>query len=62
MGNINTIAVAVLTDGGCIVLAVNANIDGPALDKSVEQGVTVLKASMPIFEAALAAHKLLNGE
>ncbi|MCL2054783.1 MAG: DRTGG domain-containing protein [Oscillospiraceae bacterium] len=60
MGNVNTIAVSVLTDGGCIILAENANLDGNAMTKAAEQEVTVLRTPLPVFEAALAAHKLIE--
>lgn len=62
MGNINTVAVAVLTECGCIVLAEGAQIDKNAIDKAEQQGATIFRTDMPVFEAALAAHKLINGE
>ena len=60
MGNVNTIAVCVLTDGGCIILAENANLDANAMTKAAEQNVTVLRTPLPVFEAALEAHKLIG--
>lgn len=60
MGNVNTIAVAVLTDGGCIILAENAVLDEAAMDKAVKQEVTVLRTSMPVFDAALVSYNILN--
>lgn len=60
MGNVNTIAVAVLTEGGCIVIAEGAQLDEAALEKAKQQNVTVLKTDMPVFEAALAAHDLIS--
>ncbi len=60
MGNVNTVAVAVLTEGGCIVVAEGAEIDETALEKAKQQGVAILKTDMPVFEAALAAHKLIS--
>lgn len=62
MGNVNAVAVAVLTDGGCIVLAEGAQLDEAALAKAKQQDVAVLKTDMPIFDAALAAHRLIGGE
>lgn len=59
MGNINTLAVATLADCACVILAENAAFDEAALEKAVEQGITVLKTDMPIFEAALAVHELI---
>ncbi len=59
MGNINTLAVATLADCSCVILAENASFDEMAAAKAAEQGVTVLKTEMPIFEAALAVHELI---
>lgn len=61
MGNVNTIAVAVLTEGGCIIVAEGAAIDESAIEKAEQQGVAIFKTDMPVFEAALKAHGLLNG-
>ncbi len=60
MGNVNTIAVAVLTEGGCIVVAEGTAIDNNAIAKAKQQGVALLKTDKPIFEAALEAHKLIS--
>ena len=60
MGNVNTIAVAVLTEGGCIVVAEGAAIDESAIEKAEQQGVAIFKTDMPVFEAALKSHELLN--
>lgn len=53
MGNINTLAVARLSDAACIVLAEGVSLDEPASQKAVTQGITVLSTSLPIFDAAL---------
>ncbi len=60
MGNVNTVAVAVLTEGGCIVLAEGAQLDENALEKAKQQDVTILRTDKPVFEAALAAHEIIN--
>ncbi len=60
MGNINAIAVSVLTEIGCIILAEGINLDEAALEKSRQQGVTVLKSNLPIFDIGLFAHNLIN--
>lgn len=62
MGNVNTVAVAVLTEGGCIVLAEGAQLDENALEKAKQQDVTVLRTDKPVFEAALAAYKLISAD
>lgn len=58
MGNINTLAVATLADCACIILAENAAFDDAAKEKAAEEGVTVLKTELPIFEAALSVHEM----
>lgn len=52
MGNINTLAVAALTDVSCIVLAEGVELDEQAMAKAKQQNITVFKTDMPIFEAA----------
>lgn len=60
MGNMNTLAVATLTEAACVILAEGAALDEVAAKKAVEQGITVLATELPIFEAALAVHGLLG--
>ena len=62
MGNMNTLAVAALTDAACVVLAEGASLDETAAKKAVVQGITVLRTEEPIFEAALRIHRLLGGQ
>lgn len=52
MGNVNTIAVATLTDVSAIIIAEDMTLDTFALAKAKEQGVIVLATPLPIFEAA----------
>lgn len=59
MGNINTLAVAALTEAACVILAEGAALDHMAAGKAKEQGITVLSTEQPIFEAALAVYNLL---
>ena len=60
MGNVNSIAVAVLCDISCIILADGADLDTTALEKAKNQNVCVLKSNQPVFETALTVHNLLN--
>jgi len=60
MGNMNAVAVSVLADISVIILAENAACDQPAISKAIEQGVNVLKTSLPAFEAGLIVHELLG--
>lgn len=60
MGNVNTLAVAVLADVSCIILAEGMSLDDAAREKAKSQGITVLKTDLPIFDAALEVFKCLN--
>lgn len=62
MGNMNTLAVATLTDAACIVMAEGAALDELALKKAREQEITVMGTELPIFEAALCIHKAMGRE
>lgn len=53
MANVNTLAVASLTDVACVVLAENAGLDDMTAAKAKEQGITVFAAEGPIFKTAL---------
>ena len=61
MGNVNAIAVSVLTEIGCIILAEDIQLDEQAFEKAKQQDVTVLKSNLPIFDTGLIAHSLING-
>lgn len=60
MGNVNTLAVAVLADVACIILAEEVTLDTAAIEKAKQQDITVLQSSMQIFETALLVHELIN--
>lgn len=60
MGNVNTLAVLSLTDAACIVLAEDSVFDDMALAKAKQQGITVLRTELPVFEAALSIHEMLQ--
>lgn len=59
MGNLNTIAVAALTDVACVILAEGMTLDAAALQKAQEKKIWVLATASPVFEAANAVHGLL---
>ena len=61
MGNMNTLAVATLTDAACIVMAEGAALDETAMKKAKDQEITVMGTEQPIFEAALAIYHALGG-
>lgn len=60
MGNMNTLAVAALTETACIILAEGVALDDAAKKKAEEQEITVLSTDEPIFEAALRIWKKLG--
>lgn len=60
MGNMNTLAVATLADAACVILAEGVALDDIADKKAREQGITVLKTELPVFEAALWVHEQLH--
>ena len=60
MGNLNSIAVAVLTDTACILLAEGMSLDEDARVRGEQQEVTVLTTPLPVYEAARAAAKALG--
>lgn len=61
MGNMNTLAVASLTDAACIILAEGVQPDELALKKAKEQEITVLKTDGPIFDTALWIYQKIHG-
>ncbi len=57
MGNINSIAVAVLSDVSCIILSENMQLDDIAKQKAESQNVCVLTSELSTFELALKVHE-----
>lgn len=62
MCNINTLAVASLTEAACVIIAENAAADDAFVQKSKEQGITVLHTTLPVFPAALSVYEALRAE
>lgn len=60
MGNVNTLAVATLTDIACIILAEGVLLDNQTLKKAKEQKITVLASKDSIFETSLKVHQLMH--
>lgn len=59
MGNINSVAVAVLADVSCIVLVENSALDEEAKKKAEVQDVTILQAEENSYSLALKIHELI---
>ena len=60
MGNLNSIAVSVLADTACIVLAEGMALDDDARARGEQQGVTVLKTSLPVYQASMTVAKAIG--
>jgi hypothetical protein len=52
MSNMNTLAVASLTDVSCVILAEGVTADEGMLNKAKEQGIALFSTELPVFEAA----------
>ena len=62
MGNINTLAVASLTDCACVVLAEGTTLDENVIEKAKIQDITLLRTDMPIFEAGMKVNEMLGNK
>lgn len=60
IGNVNTMAVATLADTACVVLAEGIPLNSETQRGAEKGGVTVLRTELPVFEAAMAAARVLN--
>lgn len=60
MGNINGVAVAVLADMACIIIAEGIEADRITIEKAASQGVNIIKTELPIFTAAMLVNGGLN--
>ena len=60
MGNLNTLAVAALTDAACVILAEGVALDEAAVKRAAVEGITVLRTEEPVFDAALRISQLLK--
>ena len=60
MGNINTIAVASLTETAVVILAEGIVLDDAVAAKAKEQGIIVLATEKPVYETARQIETLLN--
>lgn len=59
MGNVNAVAVAVLTDCACIVLTENSALDEEAKARAIQQGVTILRGTENAYELSVRISKLI---
>ena len=59
MGNVNAVAVAVLTDCACIVLTESSPLDDTAKEKALQQGITFLSSEKNAYELSVEISKLI---
>lgn len=59
MGNVNAVAVGVLSDCACIVLTENAPLDDAAKEKALQQGITFLQSEKNAYNLAAEISKLI---
>ena len=59
MGNVNAVAVAVLTECACIVLTENASLDEQAEIKAEMQGVCFLQSDKNAYELSVEISKII---
>ena len=59
MGNVNAVAVAVLSDCACIILTENAPLDDNAKQKAEMQGVCFLQSEKNSYELSVLISKLI---
>lgn len=59
MGNVNSIAVAVLCDISCIILSEGSHLDEQAKMRAIKEGIWVLKTKLPTFQTAIKVAKYL---
>lgn len=62
MGNVNAVAVALMTEAACILLAENVNPDPEAVQKARENGIVILRCGRTACELAVAVHEALSHE
>ena len=60
VSNLNTLAVASLTDCACVIIAGDVAVGDDVRAKAESEGISVFTSEEPVFETALAVHKLLK--
>lgn len=59
MGNVNAVAVAVLTDCACIILTENSALDEEAEKRALMQGVTIFRSEKNAYELSVLISELI---
>lgn len=60
MGNMNTLAVAALTDCACVIFACGVQPDEAMLAKAKTENITIFTTDLPVFEAALEVYHCIE--
>ena len=60
MGNINSIAVAVLSDVSCIILSENMQLDADSLEKAIAQDICVFASELPTYDIAMQIYEAMQ--
>jgi serine kinase of HPr protein (carbohydrate metabolism regulator) len=60
MRHMNVIAVASMADIPCIIFGKNTPPEQAVIDKATEEGIVLIKTSLPVFDAAGVLYKLLH--
>lgn len=60
MGNVNAVAVAVLTEVSAIVLTENAALDSEAAQKAEQQGVPIYTCTENMYDTAVRVYETLK--
>lgn len=62
MGNVNAIAVAVLTDVPCIILSENASLDNDAKERAIQNDIVILSSDKNSYSLAVEINNLYTEE
>ena len=60
MGNMNTLAVASLTEAGCVILCGSVSAEETMILKAKTEGIPLFRTEQPIFETALWVYEKIN--
>lgn len=60
ISNINTIAVAALTNVSCVIISNSVPINDDVLKKAQENNICLLSSELPTFETSVIINNLIN--
>ena len=62
MGNINSVAVASLSDASCIILTENAEVSEELINKANSEGINLFRTNKSTFEISYLLGRILYAE